>query len=682
MAIKLRTNQPTALTYREMDRNFSSFFYSASVNPDTAILTLWYTGSQDLNDLSGGETYDPGRYVEINLQATSSGTVVAAVAGNNREVQFNDNGQFGASTNLIYTPIGHLGVGTNTPLQRLHVKGSSNYPAMLRLESISGPNQRANVEFYHVNTFYGSVGRDKTNDNNLYIRTFIPSNRGGSPGHLRFNIGNNTEAGAWTQVGLGIGTLAPQYQFHTEGTGYFSTGVSIGVQDTSEKLVVNGNMSTAIAAGKIGFVVSDAYNDDNYPHYGLGKKDGQELVNLSGYFGLSFGTVGSEKMRIDTNGNIGIGTQTIAEKLTVQGNISGSGNIKVNGNANIGTSLTTGTSATVGTTLTVGSTATILSVPLNTDSNPRILVQSQTSGQVGQVQYITGIVPKGAIMMWNSATAPSGWAICDGNGGNPINGVTIPDLRERFIVGAGVEPLKTVIDYSAPFTLTSYVVASVNNITYTMDTANPYYVDGAGIPRQGVNPVDGKRYHLYKGPGSTSASTFKYIIYDNRFNTYEVIQGPLPTWGSPFSANSVVIYAGDDKGGTTYFKSYESQNGRHFMSYDTFAEYDKHFVNGRRLAWKEVNWATTTSPGYAVGDKGGADNVVLLGSQAPKHQHDSVSGENNGNGATYGFTGGNNNPGAKDGDNVHNLTSAYGNNQPHENRPPYYALAFIIYTGV
>lgn len=409
MAIKLRTNQPTALTYREMDRNFSSFFYSASVNPDTAILTLWYTGSQDLNDLSGGETYDPGRSVEINLQATSSGTVVAAVAGNNREVQFNDNGQFGASTNLIYTPIGHLGVGTNIPLQRLHVKGSSNYPAMLRLESISGTNQRANVEFYHVNTFYGSVGRDKTNDTNLYIKTFIPSTGGGSPGHLRFNIGSNTEAGAWTQVGLGVGTLAPQYQFHTEGTGYFSTGVSIGVQDTSEKLVVNGNMSTAIAAGKIGFVVSDAYNDDNYPHYGLGKKDGQELVNLSGYFGLSFGTVGSERMRIDTNGNIGIGTQTIAEKLTVQGNISGSGNIKVNGTATVAT-------------LSPGSALTTSAV---------------VATSAGLLQKIDAApIPKGGIIMWSGdiSAIPAGWRLCDGG---TINGMTTPNLQDKFIVGAG-----------------------------------------------------------------------------------------------------------------------------------------------------------------------------------------------------------------------------------------------------
>jgi microcystin-dependent protein len=397
----------------------------------------------------------------------------------------------------------------------------------------------------------------------------------------------------------------------------------------------------------------------------------------------------AERLRITAAGRVGINTINPEVILDVNGNtmvrglFTSSLHVDVGLSLKTGTSASIGTSAEVGTTLKVGTTAIIGSVPLNNEPNPRILVQSQT-GTVGQVQHVTGsIFPRGGIVMWSGAlnTWPAGWKLCDGNNTNNNTGIIIPDLRERFIVGAGVEPSKTVIDYSAPFTLTSYVVASVNNITYTMDTTNPYYIDGAGIPRQGVNPVDGKRYHLYKGPGSTSASTFKFIIYDNRFNTYEVIQGALPTWGSAFPPGPAVIYAGDDKGGTTFYKSYESQNGRHFMSYDTFAEYDKHFVNGRRLAWKEVNWATTTSPGYAVGDKGGADNVVLLGSQSPKHQHDSVSGEAWGNGATYGFTGGNGYPGARDSDNVHNLTSAYGNNQPHENRPPYYALAFIIYTG-
>jgi microcystin-dependent protein len=43
-----------------------------------------------------------------------------------------------------------------------------------------------------------------------------------------------------------------------------------------------------------------------------------------------------------------------------------------------------------------------------------------------------GAVPIGGIIMWSGATAPSGWALCDGT---KVNGIVTPDLRGRFIVG-------------------------------------------------------------------------------------------------------------------------------------------------------------------------------------------------------------------------------------------------------
>jgi len=52
-----------------------------------------------------------------------------------------------------------------------------------------------------------------------------------------------------------------------------------------------------------------------------------------------------------------------------------------------------------------------------------------------------GTIPVGGIIMWSgtiaAAQALTGWTLCNGNNGVPINGLTIPDLRDRFIVGAG-----------------------------------------------------------------------------------------------------------------------------------------------------------------------------------------------------------------------------------------------------
>ena len=317
----------------------------------------------------------------------------------------------------------------------------------------------------------------------------------------------------------------------------------------------------------------------------------------------------------------------------------------------------------------------------------------------------SGYVPFGAILMWSGTIAqiPSGWTLCDGRAavtiparsvpGQPLmTSITIPDLRERFVVGAGIETGKIIKDYSAPFTIQSsewptsiyvwaspgYTVPAPSSVPYTADTTNPYYVDTNGKLRQGAN-IDGYSYHLYKGTGSTTSSTFRYIVYDNRFNTYIIIQGALVAVGN--SVTGQCLYGGDYKGDYKFYKPLTIPT-TFPMSDDTYEDYTKYFTKGRRIAWKEIVWQTTLSTGYNVGDKGGQDKVTLLGSHAPKHQHDATSGEHDAPWAIYGAVGGNNFPGAYDSDNQRYLTSAYGNNEPHENRPPYYALAFIIYTGI
>ena len=45
-------------------------------------------------------------------------------------------------------------------------------------------------------------------------------------------------------------------------------------------------------------------------------------------------------------------------------------------------------------------------------------------------------IPKGGIIMWSGAinTIPTGWYLCDGQ---TINGITTPNLQDKFVVGAG-----------------------------------------------------------------------------------------------------------------------------------------------------------------------------------------------------------------------------------------------------
>jgi microcystin-dependent protein len=52
--------------------------------------------------------------------------------------------------------------------------------------------------------------------------------------------------------------------------------------------------------------------------------------------------------------------------------------------------------------------------------------------QIATTAFVRDIIPAGLISLWSGSTAsiPSGWLLCDGSNGTP-------DLRDRFVVGAG-----------------------------------------------------------------------------------------------------------------------------------------------------------------------------------------------------------------------------------------------------
>ena len=99
----------------------------------------------------------------------------------------------------------------------------------------------------------------------------------------------------------------------------------------------------------------------------------------------------------------------------------------------------------------------------NTSNVSRLLIDGQGSNNAGSFTNIAefkltnttpvvkttgsfeggGIIPLGGIIMWagtgTASAVPDGFTLCDGNvnnGGAAINGITIPDLRDKFIVGA------------------------------------------------------------------------------------------------------------------------------------------------------------------------------------------------------------------------------------------------------
>jgi microcystin-dependent protein len=102
------------------------------------------------------------------------------------------------------------------------------------------------------------------------------------------------------------------------------------------------------------------------------------------------------------------------------------------------------------------------------------------STQVATTAYVTtavaNAIPAGTIVLWSGATSaiPTGWLICDGTS-------STPDLRNRFVVGAGSTYSVDATGGSADATLPSHThTATVTDPGHNHTFTKPVNEDGGG----------------------------------------------------------------------------------------------------------------------------------------------------------------------------------------------------------
>jgi hypothetical protein len=106
------------------------------------------------------------------------------------------------------------------------------------------------------------------------------------------------------------------------------------------------------------------------------------------------------------------------------------GNVSVGGNVVGANVLTTGIVSLSGNLIAGGNTA------LSGNATAATAANGTSTTQIATTAFVTNTVqnriPTGVIVMWSGSIAsiPAGWALCDG-------GNSTPDLRDRFLVGAG-----------------------------------------------------------------------------------------------------------------------------------------------------------------------------------------------------------------------------------------------------
>ena len=333
---------------------------------------------------------------------------------------------------------------------------------------------------------------------------------------------------------VGIGNTSPSEKLHVTGNALVTgTGSFTGALSTNSNLSVTG---TAAVTGTSTFTGASTFNGsvrigqsgttplsfggwlgtkislwdnlgDSTTIYGFGIQSNTLQVFTPGAgndIALGYGPSASmtETMRVKGNGNVGIGTSNPDQKLSVSGD-----------------TLTTGTAYLLDTNHSIRAISGS-GVAISTYAVTDGIILKQSTGNVGigttspsqklevngTVKATTftgnGTIPIGGIIMWSGTTSdiPAGWTLCNGV---TSNGLTPPDLRDRFIVGAGSA-------YSSKATggATTHTLAATNLPTHTIPYKDIFYSESGGTVTVTNN----------KGSGDSDSNNSGYEI--DRTATY------------------------------------------------------------------------------------------------------------------------------------------------------------------
>jgi microcystin-dependent protein len=235
---------------------------------------------------------------------------------------------------------------------------------------------------------------------------------------------------------------------------------------------------------------------------------------------------------------------------------------------------------------------------------------------VGNGAGLTGIVsiPSGLIAVWSGSIAsiPAGWVLCNGANGTP-------DLRDRFVVGAGGSYAVDATGGANTVTLaTTEIPGHTHTGTTASDGAHTHNVSGntsnTGAHTHNVSGnTSNTGAHTHTGSTSnTGAHTHTLTLNQVLGNVSQIALGQFNSVAQNFTTSS---------------------SGAHSHNFTTNSDgAHSHTLSG-------------------TADSAGAHSHTLSGTAASAGDH------------THAFT-----------------TASTGGGGAHENRPPFYALAYIMKT--